>query len=65
MRTKAQKSSYDQGYIKQHVKRLLLAFNELNPVDVEILGWLNTPGLNKTEYIKSLILKDMRQDRPG
>ena len=51
--------------MKQHVKRLLLAFNELNPVDVEILEWLNTPGLNKTEYIKGLILKDIRQDRPG
>ena len=64
MRTKEQKSSYDQGYMKKHVKRLLLAFNDQNPVDVEILEWLNTPGLNKTEYIKGLILKDMRQAQP-
>ena len=64
MRTKEQKSSYDQGYMKKHVKRILLAFNDQNPVDVEIMEWLNTPGLNKTEYIKGLILKDMRQAPP-
>ena len=62
MRTKEQKSSYDQDYIKQHVKRLLLAFNDLNPVDMEILDWLNRPGRNKTEYIKNLIMEDMRKE---
>ena len=49
--------------MKQHVKRFLLAFNELNPVDVEIMKWLNRPGLNKSEYIKNLILADIECEK--
>jgi len=57
---KARKSAYDQKYMKENITRKLLAFNRNNPEDVEILTWLNAQK-NATEYIKKLILNDMKR----
>lgn len=56
--TKAKKSAYDQRYMKENIIRKLLAFNRQNDRDRELLDHLNSQP-NATEYIKSLIEKDM------
>jgi hypothetical protein len=56
--TKAKKSAYDQRYMKENIIRKLIAFNRQNDRDRELLDHLNSQP-NATEYIKSLIEKDM------
>ena len=58
--TKAKKSAYDQKYMKENVIRKLIAFNMTNDRDVALWEFIQSKE-NATEYIKSLIEKDMRK----
>lgn len=56
---KAKKSAYDQEYAKQNIIRKVLNFNRLKPEDMKALEQLSRQE-NMSEYIKRLILEDMR-----
>lgn len=56
------KAAYDKEYQKKNVKQINIPFNAQNPEDERILAWLNAQ-LNKTAYIKKLIVHDMVKER--
>lgn len=56
------KAEYDKEYQKKNVKQINIPFNAKNPEDEKILAWLNAQ-LNKTAYIKKLIVHDMVKER--
>lgn len=56
------KSKYDQDYMRKNITRKLLAFNKLNPDDMEILAWINSQQ-NATAYIKQLVREDMDRQK--
>ena len=58
---KAKKAAYDKQYMKEHVVRKLLAFNITNDRDRELLEHINSQT-NATEYIKNLIMEDMKKE---
>lgn len=54
------KAKYDMDYQKNHKSRMTLWFN--NDKDSDILEWLESVEINKSEYIRDLIRKDMKKD---
>ena len=56
------KAAYDKEYQKKNVKQINVPFNMQNPEDERIFAWLNAQ-LNKTSYIKKLIVRDMVKER--
>ena len=56
------KAAYDKEYQKKNVKQVNVPFNMQNPEDERIFAWLNAQ-LNKTSYIKKLIVRDMVKER--
>ena len=60
------KAQYDMEYAKQNVVRKYLAFNKNFVNDIAILEWLDRIGKgNVNEYIKGLILADMKKSTVG
>ncbi len=55
------KYGYDQAYLKQNVKNVVLPFNKRKPDDMTLLAWLNRQIEGKTKYIKRLIREDMEK----
>lgn len=56
------KAAYDKEYQRKNIKQINIPFNVQNPEDEKILAWLNAQ-LNKTFYIKKLIVHDMVKER--
>lgn len=57
------KSEYDKEYYKKHTTRKFLLFNYNNPLDVQLLAWLDAQD-NYNKYIKDLIRIDMEAHEP-
>jgi len=58
-RTKEEKYSYDQNYLRQNVVAVNITFNRQKPDDMVILDWLNSRKESKVSYVKRLIISDM------
>lgn len=56
------KAAYDKEYQRKNIKQINIPFNAQNTEDERILAWLNAQ-LNKTAYIKKLIVHDMVKER--
>ena len=52
------KTQYDVEYAKRHIRRVAIPFNDNNPEDQQMIAWLDK-HINKTAYIKELIVRDM------
>ena len=52
------KKVYDAEYHKKNIKGVYIPFNMNNPEDAELLKWAKCYP-NVTQYIKSLIRRDM------
>lgn len=55
------KYTYDQEYIKNNLKRVLITFNRTKKADMEIADFLSTREESMTGYIKRLIHEDMER----
>jgi len=60
-RTKEEKYSYDQNYLRQNVVAVNITFNRQKPDDMVILDWLNSRKESKVAYMKRLIISDMEK----
>ena len=58
-KAKERKYGYDQVYLKQNVRNVVIPFNKRKKEDTIILEWLDSRSEGKTAYIKRLILDDM------
>jgi len=58
-RTKEEKYSYDQNYLRQNMVAVNITFNRQKPDDMVILDWLNSRKESKVSYVKRLIISDM------
>ena len=52
------KTQYDVEYAKRYIRRVTIPFNDNNPEDQQMIAWLDK-HINKTAYIKELIVRDM------
>ena len=60
-RTKEEKYSYDQNYLRQNIVAVNITFNRQKPDDMVILDWLNSRKESKVAYMKRLIISDMEK----
>lgn len=60
-KAKQHKAKYDSNYIKNNVKTYLISFNK--KYNADLIRYLDSLP-NKTEYIKNLILDDMKKIKP-
>ena len=60
-RTKEEKYSYDQNYLRQNMVAVNITFNRQKPDDMVILDWLNSRKESKVAYMKRLIISDMEK----
>lgn len=60
-RTKEEKYSYDQNYLRQNMVAVNITFNRQKPDDMVILDWLNRRKESKVSYVKRLIISDMEK----
>lgn len=64
MRTKEQKSAYDQQYRRDHMSTKLIAFNRDKPEDIALLNYVESKGERMfSPYVKELIRRDMEQNQ--
>lgn len=61
VRTKNEKYSYDQQYLKDNVLTVGVTFNKRKPDDMVLLEWLNSRNEKKVAYIKRLIREDIEK----
>ena len=54
------KTDYDMGYYKKNIVRKVLNFNRQSETDSKLLEWLESQG-NFSQYIKELVLRDMKE----
>ena len=63
MRTKEEKSRYDQQYRRDHLETKLIAFNRDKPDDIALLEYVENKGPRMfSAYIKELIRRDMEEN---
>lgn len=63
MKEKFDKAKYDMDYQRNSKTRMTLWFN--NDKDIDIINWLNEIDMNKSEYIRDLIRKDINKKQGG
>ena len=63
MKEKFDKAKYDMDYQRSSKTRMTLWFN--NDKDIDIINWLNEIDMNKSEYIRDLIRKDINKKQGG
>lgn len=63
MKDKFNKAKYDMDYQRNSKTRMTLWFN--NDKDEDIINWLNEIDMNKSEYIRDLIRKDINKKQGG
>lgn len=63
MRTREEKSAYDQQYRRDHMTTKLIAFNRDKPEDIALLRYVESKG-NRifSSYVKELIRRDMEEN---
>lgn len=61
VRSKLEKYSYDQTYIRENMTTVGVTFNKRKPDDMILLDWLNNRDEKKVAYIKRLIREDMEK----
>lgn len=63
MRTKEEKSAYDQQYRRDHMTTKLIAFNRDKPEDIALLRYVENKGSRIfSAYVKELIRRDMEEN---
>ena len=60
-RTKEEKYTYDQQYLKDNILTVGITFNKRKPEDMALLDWLNDRDEKKVAYIKRLLREDMER----
>lgn len=66
MRTREDKSKYDQQYRRDHMSTKLIAFNRDKPEDIALLHYVESKGDRAfSPYIKELIRRDMEANEAG
>ena len=59
MKSKADKTTYDMNYQKNHMSRVTVWFNLEK--DKDILEWINQSGRSKSEMIKQSMRNEMKR----
>lgn len=63
MRTKEQKSAYDQDYRRKHMTTKLIAFNRDKPEDIALLKYVESKGDRMfSPFVKELIRREMEKE---
>lgn len=60
MQSKIDKAAYDMEYQKTHMTRVTVWFNLEK--DSDLLGWMNTQNVSKSELIKNALRQKMASE---